>query len=205
MEATTPRARSSWSLFAVGLTLGMLAIPIVKGAPDARRAAIFALVCFVAAVTLPAWRHVRVEYADDDPSRRPTLVRAIVDSLDRSSRSLAFWAGYLAFLFVAVVSPGSGPRSEVAWVGPAMAAIASIALAIALTSVVRWKLAETGVEREIFVRSTAIAFFATMVATAAYSLFEELADAPRLAMCTPWVFGIAVWAASGLVLRRMAS
>jgi hypothetical protein len=59
-----------------------------------------------------------------------------------------------------------------------------------------------GVERDVLLRATSFAFFATIFVAAAYGLLEAFADAPRISMWVPWMVGGATWSVTAVVLSR---
>jgi hypothetical protein len=74
---------------------------------------------------------------------------------------------------------------------------------VATLLIVRFVRRSKELERMISLEATFLAFFAVLVGTFTYALFEEWVDAPRLSMGLVWVFGITCWVFfSSLVGRR---
>ena len=194
---------SRWPTVVLAATVCLFAVPLALGNAGARIGAALGLAGLVGGLWLAADRLRRVEHADDErPPSRLALVGRLADS---ASRSVVSVACIVAFLFLAVVAPGSGSRAEAGWLGPAMAIAVSLPLCGGLVSTWRLSLRRDGFERDAFLRSTSTAFFVTMVGCGSYATFEVLADAPAMPAFAPWTLGILTWLVANAWITRRAS
>ncbi len=195
-------ARSSAALFAFGLCIALLVIPLVVGNAAARLGAGGALAAMLLGLVTSVRRLQRIEYAEAaDP---PSVMELVKEAVAYLGRYFVYLAAYIAFVLVAVATPASGARPP-AWKGPLMAGLAAIALVAAMATVARVQWRKEGVERQVFLESTCIAFFITVVTSAAYALFEVLADAPQISLWSVWSLGMLTWAVTGSVRTRRLS
>lgn len=193
MVTTSHRSgrKFSFPLFALGLSIGLLVVPLVRGNAGARVGAVAGLVAIAGGLAVSIRRLRRVEYAESE--RSPTLAELAREAVNGLGRYFVYMSAYIAFVIVAAAAPDSGERAAQG-LRIALAAAAAVALAAAIADVVRLQWRKEGVERQIFLESTCVAFFVTVVASAAYALFEVMADAPRLTMWLPWSLGMFTWA-----------
>jgi hypothetical protein len=62
-----------------------------------------------------------------------------------------------------------------------------------------------GVERQVFLQSTSLAFFITVLGAISYALFEVFAEAPKLSMWLVWSWGMAAWGIGSAVIAKRAT
>lgn len=113
-----------------------------------------------------------------------------------------FLTTYLTFLFIATNGKGTPPRNQIPWIGPVVASVAGIVLLLAVASVVRRSLRSEGIERQVFLESTSVAFFVVVLTAGTYAVFEALADAPPLPAWVLWGWGVGTWALVSGVRNR---
>ena len=96
-------------------------------------------------------------------------------------------------LFCVLLEVGSGPVAA-GFAGAGLASATFLGYRAAVTRV--------GVESLVFTKSTSLAFFVTIVATAIYGTFELVADAPKLSMMDVWSLGVVAWLAATVYFNR---
>lgn len=191
------------SFAALGMSAGMLVMRAVRGDADVRTIALGALAAVVAGVVLLTWRVRSLDHGEE--AQPPVWHDLMSEAIAGRGRAFVFLTTYLTFLFVATINDDpDAPVRRIGWLGPAIASIAGVVLLLAVVSIVRRAFATEGVERQLFLESTCIAFFATVLAAGTYAVFEALADAPELPASVLWVAGVGTWAlVSGLRSRRV--
>ena len=189
---------------ALGMSTGMLVMRAVRGPGDVRTVALGALVAVLAGVVLLTWRVRSLDHGEDD--RPPVWHDLLGEAISGRGRAFVFLTTYLTFLFVATVAEDpTTPVRRIGWLGPALATVAGVVLLLAIVSIGRRAFAAEGIERQLFLESTCIAFFVVVLTAGTYAAFEALADAPRLPAWVLWVAGVGTWAlASGVRSRRVA-
>ena len=192
------------SFMALGMSSAMLVMRAVRGSGDVRTIALGALVAVVTGVVLLTWRVRSLDHGEEE--RPPVWHELLGEAIGGRGRAFVFLTTYLTFLFVSVVSDDpTTPVRRIAWLGPGLAAVAGVVLLLVVVSIVRRSLAAEGIERQLFLESTCIAFFVTVLVVGTYAAFEALADAPSLPAWVLWVCGVGTWAvASGVRSRKVA-
>lgn len=190
-DSETGGFRESLPGFALGMTGGLLVVPIVRGSAAARWSAIAVLLGTVGGVALFMLWTRRVEYGDDRPA--PGFWDLMGEALQGAARSLPFWAVWGSSLLVIIVAPGGGRAADRPWLAAAVALLLVASIVVGLVVGLRGQLSGTGVEAEASRRSAVTAFFTMAVLCAAWAVLEGLLDAPRLWAWIPASIGILVW------------
>ncbi len=181
-----------WPVVPFAALLALLSLRLVWGERADRISNAVQLAATVASVAYGAFR-VRRAVRDEqaEPPSWPSAITTTVVGIGW------VWVG-IVVLFVLTNMTGresGGGATGPKWFGTAVAALASVALAVHMAVTVRQLWRREGVERQVFMEATAIAFFVTLVAGGVYALFEYLAGAPRLSMWWLWFFGMVAWGA----------
>ncbi len=196
--SSSPSSRFSWANFAFGMSVGLLVTALAVGSTAARLGALGGLAGIAFGTAVAVRRHRR-EY--ESPQEVPPLPKLVLAAVAESGGFFFYLSAYLALVMLATLDTGEKPLDGTI-AEPAFATAATLALAVALVSAGRREFRREGVERVVFLESTCIAFFVTVIAAAGYALFEALADAPTISMWVIWSVGMLAWAIASGVRRR---
>lgn len=194
--------RRSIPVFALAAAVLVLAVPLAIGSAEARGGAVFALVTILGGVAVVV-RATRAEHADDPT--QPSSMGLLAESMSGPGLLVVGTAVYLVAVCLHTFAPGSGPREDAGWPGPALAVLAVAGLALGGAGSIRSIRRREGIERRVLVEATSIAFFVTMLGAIGYATFEAFADAPEISMWAVWSVGMFTWAVAGSVLQRRAA
>lgn len=192
-----------WPLLVFTLTIAFLVIPIAIGSTGARLGAVGGLAGMVAPFLLGVRRTRLVDHGDDETP--PSFIELARESTARAGRMFVYVAGYILLVFLVAMAPASGQRKDSGMAGIAVATVAAGLVIATVVDGARLQRRRDGVERQIFLQSTSLAFFVTVLAAAAYALFEVFVDAPKLSMWLPWGWGMAAWGIGSAVIARRAT
>lgn len=129
-------------------------------------------------------------------SRKSELDIGFWSSCWHVARMWRLWIFFLALfasILTGLLSGAEGPLFAVVTAG----ITASLFLVAALPL-----LRDQGVEREVLLKSTALAFFVTMVFVIGAAGVEVFTNSPRLSMWVVWSVGMFTWAISTPVIAR---
>ena len=196
---THDRKPPLWPLLVFSGAACLFVVPLATGTADVRAGAAIALAGMFGGLAF-ATAAVRKEHLDDAPM--PPFAVLVREAAAEAAWLNVLLAAYVVVLYLVVATPDNG---ESVPSGPVAAAVAaSIAVAAVLVGV-RKERAKAGIEREVFLRATSIAFFVTVLSSVVYALFESLAGAPTISMWAVWSVGMASWAVAATVLQRRLS
>lgn len=181
----------------LGMAVGMLGLCAARAGGGVRLASIAGLVAIAMALIVPL-RSAKRSYGDDHPGWNALLDEVLAGP----ARFVPYLGAATAFLFIASVAPGSGARDRIPWLGPLMAGLGAIAIAVVVAGAVRSLLRTEGVERQALLTSSSIAFFVSIVLVGAWSCLEAVASAPAVPMLAVWLVALAVWGAVHLAISR---
>lgn len=170
-----------------------LAVGAVTGGGGARIGGACGLLGLVAAV----WAIVRGDRREHAEEHRP-LATSVSEAMRWTGVS---WFGVAAFVAIAFLASNDGST--------ALKAVAITAAAIGLGGtfvvIVRGSLRAEGVERELYLVSTSVAFVMTMVGIAIYALAESAFGAPKLSLWWVYTGGIVTWVVTSAIYKRRIS
>lgn len=192
-----------WPLLVFSATIAFLAIPIAIGSAGARLGAFGGLAGMVVPFLLGVRRTRLVDHGDD--ATPPSFFELARESTAQAGRMFVYIAGYILLVFLVAMAPASGQRKDS---GVAGAVVATLAAALIIATIVdgaRLQRRKDGVERQIFLQSTSLAFFITVLGAVAYALFEVFVDAPKLSMWLLWSWGMAAWGIGSAVIAKRAT
>lgn len=101
---------------------------------------------------------------------------------------LALWVGGL----LAAILVSYGHLSD--WAVGALIVVSMVGVALILGSLARLLLGREGVERSLYIESSALAFWAVVFAAFTYGLVDAFTDLPPVRMTNVAVFALFVWA-----------
>lgn len=189
--------------FALGMSMGLLLIPLVRGSTQARLSAAVLLVGTLGGTALLMLWTRRTEYGPDRTA--PPFWDLMKQAFQGAARSLPLWAVWGASLIVIFLTPNEGRRPELRWAGNAIAVALAAGIAVALLSGLRGQLRGDGIEAAASRRGAVAAFFSMAVISAGWSVLEGLVDAPQMRVWVPATIGVLVWQVGYWVeLRRAA-
>lgn len=189
--------------FALGMSMGLLLLPLVRGSAQARLSAAALLVGTIGGTGLLMLWTRRAEYGPDRPA--PPFWDLMAQAFHGAARSLPLWAVWGASLVVIFFSPAEGRREELRWIGNVIGVLLAVGIAVGLLTGLRGQLRGDGIEAAASRRGAVAAFFAMAVTSAGWSVLEGLIDAPQMRVWVPATIGILVWQVGYWVeLRRAA-
>lgn len=122
------------------------------------------------------------------------MVRQRTHDDTRRHVTRTFTLAVVASVAIVIVSAMLLTESSPTWLGAVIAGIAAIPALVALRVGAINFAHRDGVERAVILRSTSIAFFATMATVLTYGLFESFADLPAASSRAFYSVGMATWA-----------
>lgn len=126
---------------------------------------------------------------------------SVTETLEEDGALIVGTGVMMGVLLLGAFAPASGPRAGSGW-APVLAVGASVVCIVLLAAGRRALLRREGVERQVFVQATSIAFCTTIAGSAVYALFEVLAEVPALPVRATLLFALAAWAVATAVLER---
>ncbi|HUP84490.1 MAG TPA: hypothetical protein VM143_02375 [Acidimicrobiales bacterium] len=192
-----------WPLFVFSATVAFLAVPIAIGSAGARLGALGGLAGMVVPFLLGVRRARLVDHGDD--AAPPSFFELARESTARAGRMFVYVAGYILLVFLVWMAPASGQRKDSGLAGLVVATVASGLIIATVVDGARLQRRMGGVERQIFLQSTSLAFFVTVLGAVAYALFEVFLDAPKLSMWLLWSWGMAAWGIGSAVIAKRAT
>lgn len=184
----------------LGLCVLLLAVPLLRSNGAARFGAAAALAAMGVALALSVRRVRRVEHGDD--ASPPGAADSVREALAGTTPYFSATAVFLALVLVAAARPARAGGRDPSWLPSLLASGAALALVVALVVAARMHWRKGGLERQVFLESTCVAFFAVIVASGAYALFQVLAEAPPVSMWFVWGLGMVTWAVTSVVRTR---
>ena len=112
-------------------------------------------------------------------------------------RAMAFGYGAVCLATSAAASASSSTAVRIA-----CAAVQSLAFAALLVVLIRRERAREGVEHTIHLEAAGFAFYTTVLALVTYSLFEQVADAPKISAAGVVLFAALAFVGWGSAIRR---
>lgn len=192
-----------WPLLVFAATIAFLAVPIAIGSAGARLGALGGLAGMVVPFLLGVRRTRLVDHGDD--TTPPSYVELARESTAQAGRMFVYVAGYIVLVFLVWMAPASGPRQDSGVAGVVVATVASGLIIATIVDGARLQRRKDGVERQIFLQSTSLAFFITVLGAVVYALFEVFIDAPKLSMWLLWVWGMSAWGIASAVIAKRAT
>jgi len=164
----------------------------------------------VAAMAMGIGGVALAQFASKSEQRPVEIVALVVGALGAFLAARAARVGGLALIGVYIALVGAGsilsgvhPRPQGVLIGIALGSI--IAALSGLLAFIRLGRRSKELDRLMFLESTSIAFFVTMLFVLTYALLEAWINAPKLSMWAVWTVGMLSWAVLSSVFKRRYS